>query len=237
MASGVPVDRRWLIGTLLLLTGVTGLIDAVSYLSMGRVFVANMTGNVLFAGFALQAGSGLSAEASIGAVLGFALGALVGGRLGGWLAPPLRPWLITSFTLHAGVLEVVTVLSATGLLPYRGPGGLLAVGALSMSFGLQTATVRRLSVESLNTTVITMTLTGLVAGSTLGGGSGAKTPRRIGAVLALLAGAALGAAMLRYRSVTAVLALGAGLVVVVILIVAAAPDAAPEAGEGRHHAR
>src|SRR5437867_4505398 len=38
---------------LLRLTVVTGLVDAFSYLVLGRVFVANMTGNVVFLGFAL----------------------------------------------------------------------------------------------------------------------------------------------------------------------------------------
>jgi hypothetical protein len=38
---------------LLALTAVTGLVDAVSILRLGRVFVANMTGNVVFTGFAL----------------------------------------------------------------------------------------------------------------------------------------------------------------------------------------
>jgi hypothetical protein len=38
---------------LLALTVVTGLVDAVSILRLGRVFVANMTGNVVFTGFAV----------------------------------------------------------------------------------------------------------------------------------------------------------------------------------------
>ena len=38
---------------LLGLTVVTGLVDAFSYLLLGHVFVANMTGNVVFLGFAI----------------------------------------------------------------------------------------------------------------------------------------------------------------------------------------
>ena len=64
MAVDVSIDRRLLVGTLLALTCVTGLIDAASYLRLGHVFVANMTGNVVFLGFSLQPGSGLSAPAS-----------------------------------------------------------------------------------------------------------------------------------------------------------------------------
>lgn len=37
-----PIARRWLVAALLTLTAVTGLIDAVSYLRLGHVFVANM---------------------------------------------------------------------------------------------------------------------------------------------------------------------------------------------------
>lgn len=43
---------------LLALTAVTGLVDAVSILRLGRVFVANMTGNVVFTGFALTGARG-----------------------------------------------------------------------------------------------------------------------------------------------------------------------------------
>src|SRR5580704_17031680 len=67
---------------LVALTGVTGLVDAFSYLVLGHVFVANMTGNVVFLAFALAGTGGFSALASIVAIAGFAAAALVAGRLG-----------------------------------------------------------------------------------------------------------------------------------------------------------
>src|SRR6478672_5311261 len=67
---------------LLGLTVVTGLVDAFSYLALGRVFVANMTGNVVFLGFALAGAGGFSIAASLLALAAFALGAVWGGRLG-----------------------------------------------------------------------------------------------------------------------------------------------------------
>src|ERR1700712_1348240 len=67
---------------LLALTVVTGLVDAFSYLSLGHVFVANMTGNVIFLGFALVGVPGFDVAASLVALAAFALGALAGGRLG-----------------------------------------------------------------------------------------------------------------------------------------------------------
>src|SRR5262249_54280190 len=66
---------------LMLLTIVTGLVDAVSYLALGRVFVANMTGNVVFLGFAVADAEDFSVPASLAAIVLFLLGALVGGRL------------------------------------------------------------------------------------------------------------------------------------------------------------
>src|SRR5580700_5687454 len=64
------------------MTLVTGLVDAFSYLVLGHVFVANMTGNVVFLGFALAGARGLSATASLTAIAAFLVGSLAGGRLG-----------------------------------------------------------------------------------------------------------------------------------------------------------
>src|SRR5580704_9137268 len=63
------------------MTLVTGLVDAFSYLVLGHVFVANMTGNIVFLGFALLGAPGFSITASLAALAAFAVGALIGGRL------------------------------------------------------------------------------------------------------------------------------------------------------------
>ncbi len=80
MAVPSPLTPRQTAAALLTLTAVTGLVDAVSYLRLGRVFVANMTGNVVFLGFSADPHAGLSAAASVIAIAGFVLGALAGGR-------------------------------------------------------------------------------------------------------------------------------------------------------------
>jgi hypothetical protein len=56
---------------LLTLTVATGLVDAVSYLVLGLVFVANTTGNVVFLGFALVGAANLSVFASVVALAAF----------------------------------------------------------------------------------------------------------------------------------------------------------------------
>ena len=66
---------------MLVLTVLTGVVDAVSILSLGRVFVANMTGNVVFVGFALAGASGFSLSASLSALAGFLVGAAAGGAV------------------------------------------------------------------------------------------------------------------------------------------------------------
>ena len=66
---------------LIVLTVVTGIVDAVSYLELGHVFVANMTGNIVFLGFAAAGASQHSIAPSLVAIGAFLLGALAGGRL------------------------------------------------------------------------------------------------------------------------------------------------------------
>src|SRR4029077_17250032 len=66
---------------LLVLTTVTGLVDALSYLKLGHVFVANMTGNVVFLGFAVADAQDFSIPASLAAIAAFLAGATAGGRL------------------------------------------------------------------------------------------------------------------------------------------------------------
>ena len=78
-----PGDRHGpLVPMLIALTLLTGLVDAVSYLKLGHVFVANMTGNVVFLGFAIAGAGGLSVTASLIALGSFLIGALGGGQLG-----------------------------------------------------------------------------------------------------------------------------------------------------------
>src|ERR1022692_4313140 len=82
-ASGDPAwhgAQASLLRTLLILTLVSGLVDAVSYLGLGRVFTANMTGNVVVLGFAAAGAPGFSAPASLTSLGAFLVGAVVAGR-------------------------------------------------------------------------------------------------------------------------------------------------------------
>jgi uncharacterized membrane protein YoaK (UPF0700 family) len=209
MAVSSPLSSRQTVAALLTLTAVTGLVDAVSYLRLGRVFVANMTGNVVFLGFSADSHSGLSAAASVIAIAGFVLGALAGGRTAHTLAAA-RPsrWLATAFTGEAVILGAVAVLTGTSVLPFTGDGRFVTIAILAAALGVQNSTVRHLGAPDLTTTVLTLTLTGVAADSALASGPGAKPHRRLGSVAAMLAGAAAGAGILQW-SPTAVIAIAA----------------------------
>ncbi|HVX54009.1 YoaK family protein, partial [Nocardioides sp.] len=112
----LPSGRRTLVAAMLILAAVTGVIDAVSYLRMGHVFVANMTGNVVFLGFATQPGSGVSLPVSAVAIGGFLAGALAGGRLAVHLTGRPLTWLRTAFTSQAAILAMVALLGGLGVL-------------------------------------------------------------------------------------------------------------------------
>src|SRR5258707_13026897 len=80
MASS-PTTEKVIPYALLGMTAVTGLVDAVSYLSLGRVFTANMTGNIVLLAFATARVPGLSITLSLTALVSFLIGALLGGRM------------------------------------------------------------------------------------------------------------------------------------------------------------
>src|SRR4029077_13199158 len=84
--------------------------------------------------------------------------------------------------------------------------GYLVIGVLAFTMGLRNASVRRLGVPDISTVVMTMTLTALTADSPLGGGHGEGTWRRGGVVVAMLAGAVLGALLVKSDLVYVLLA-------------------------------
>ncbi|HVW45124.1 MAG TPA: YoaK family protein [Amycolatopsis sp.] len=211
MAVQSPLGSRQTVAALLILTVVTGLVDAVSYLRLGHVFVANMTGNVVFLGFSVDPHAGLSAAASLIAIAGFALGALAGGRTAHTLAARPGRWLAIAFTGEAIILGLVAVLTATRVLPFTGHGSFATIAILAAALGVQNSTVRHLGAPDLTTTVLTLTLTGLAADGALARGPGAKPHRRIGSIAAMLGGAAAGAGILQW-SPTAAIAIAAALV-------------------------
>jgi uncharacterized membrane protein YoaK (UPF0700 family) len=204
---------------LVALTGVTGLVDAFSYLVLGHVFVANMTGNVVFFAFALAGVAGFSATASIAAVGCFALGALAVGRLGRSLAG--RRELLLGVTAGIEALIVAETVTMTALSPIPVPVGLryALIVALSLTMGAQNATARKLAVPDLTTTVLTLTITGVAADSPLAGATGARAARRLISVAAMFVGALAGALLVLHVHIVYPLVIA--LVILAVVAVAA----------------
>jgi uncharacterized membrane protein YoaK (UPF0700 family) len=195
-----------LVPLLLLMTVVTGIVDAVSILRLGHVFVANMTGNVVFLGFALGGSPGFSVSASL-----VALGAF----LAGFEAVMVAAAAATAAASHGTSQRyVMTIL-------------------LAVAMGAQNVTVRKLAVADLTTTVLTLTLTGLAADPPDLTKPDAHAIRRLAAVTSMLAGAVAGAIIVLHGSTG--WALSAAMALLIAVAIAArfgAQQKGPAAGDG-----
>jgi uncharacterized membrane protein YoaK (UPF0700 family) len=210
-----PGTRHGPLPPLLLgLTVVTGLVDAFSYLVLGHVFVANMTGNVVFLGFALAGAPGFSIGASAAALVAFGGGAVVGGRIGNRLGQHRGHHLAGAATVQGFLVAVAVVLAAVHGQPV--PVGLRypLIVVLALGMGIQNATARKLAVPDLTTTVLTQTITGIAADSTTAG-KGATLGRRFIAVAAMFVGALVGAVFVLHVAIVLPLAVALVLLVVV----------------------
>jgi uncharacterized membrane protein YoaK (UPF0700 family) len=188
--------RHPLTRTLLVLTLTTGLIDAATYLGLGRVFAANMTGNVVLLGFGIAGSSGLPVVAPLVSLGAFFGGAVVGGRLGSML-PAREARLSRAMLIEIGVTAFATLVAIVFDITPDHFSGDLIIGLLAFAMGIRNATVRRLKVADLTTTVLTMTITGLAADSPLAGNEGRGSWRRGAAVASMLAGAIVGALLVK----------------------------------------
>jgi uncharacterized membrane protein YoaK (UPF0700 family) len=213
-----------LLGVLTVLTIVSGFVDAVSYLGLGHVFTANMTGNVVLLGFAAAGAPGFSLAASATSLGSFLIGAVCGGRFCLAVASR-RHWLIFALVFEAVCVAGAAVASASaGGVIESGWARYTVIAILALGMGVRNATVRRLSVPDVTTTVLTMTLTGLAADSSLAGGSNPKAARRGSAVASMLVGAFAGALLFLHLGATWPLVIVAATVSVTVLVFAYSPQ-------------
>jgi uncharacterized membrane protein YoaK (UPF0700 family) len=192
-----PVSDRRTVIALLLLTFATGLVDAVSVLFLGHVFVANMTGNVIFLGFWFVPHSGVDMAAAVVAFASFLAGTIIGGRFARHLDHDVRQWLTAAMGTEAVLLAVLSLLAGTGVLQYHDDGRLILIAGLALTFGAQAATARQFGIQELSTTVLTSTIVGLGIDSRLAGGRGEREKLRYSALFTMLAGAVVGATLTR----------------------------------------
>jgi uncharacterized membrane protein YoaK (UPF0700 family) len=198
---------------LLTLTFSTGLVDAVSYLGLGRVFSANMTGNIVLLGFGIAGGYDLPIVAPIVSLLAFLVGAALGGRLAQSIADRHRAYVGAALAAEVTLLAVAAVLTAVATVRPDAASGDVVIALLALAMGIRNATVRRIAVPDLTTTVLTLTLTGLAADLRHLRTNRSAPKRRLLAVLAMLTGALVGALLLK-TGIAWVLALAAVLALV-----------------------
>jgi uncharacterized membrane protein YoaK (UPF0700 family) len=195
------------------LTLLTGLVDAVSYIELGHVFVANMTGNVVFLGFAIAGAKGLSIAASLVALGSFLVGAFAGGSLGARMGAHRGRLLRASVSVEVVLVAAALAVALVGDDPVNKGTQYALIPLLALAMGVQNSSARRLGVPDLTTTVLTLTLTGIAADAA--DGARAKLGRRLVAVTAMFVGALVGGLLAVNVSVAAPLVCALGLLVAI----------------------
>jgi uncharacterized membrane protein YoaK (UPF0700 family) len=217
MPVASPVSERSTVAALLLLTFATGLADAISILVLGHVFVANMTGNVIFLGFWLAPRTNIDLTAVVVALPTFVCTTIVSGRLARHFGQRTRTWISTVLATEIALLVALSILAGTGVLHYRDNTKLIMIGMLAVTFGLQHSSARQFGIQELSTTVLTSTIVSLGLDSHLAGGTGDRERLRFSVVFTMCAGALVGATMSRFV-VAPVFAVTAAVVATSLLI-------------------
>jgi uncharacterized membrane protein YoaK (UPF0700 family) len=152
---------------LALLAVAAGCVDATSFLGLGQVLTAAMTGNTVLLGLALGQADAQAALRSSVALVGFVAGAFVGAAIVG-RGPQATIWspaITWALALELVILVALAVAwhllegRAAWTFDHRYP---LIVGA-GLAMGIQSAAAQRIGVPGVATTYVTGTLTSLAA--------------------------------------------------------------------------
>lgn len=205
--GGASVTQRVTPG-LYLLTAICGIVDAVCFLALGGVFAEIMTGNLMFAAFALGQGSFTEDFVQFAIPLAcFTVGAVVGGYV-------LRNARFAGRRRVGFIWTAALVIFATVLALLWEPSGTstsarIVVGVLAVAMGLQNALVLEHGVPDVATNVMTLTLVRVLSNWSLLGGDNARWNYRLGSIVIFVAGAATGAFLVRFGAGVGLLAAAA----------------------------
>ena len=125
---------------LVAMTLVTGLVDAFSYLVLGHVFVANMTGNVVLLGFALVGAPGFSISSSLVAIATFSIGSFTGGRIATKRGDHRGRHLRSATAIQVVFLAIGTLLADVSTRPLASSFRFGLISVLALGMGIQNAT-------------------------------------------------------------------------------------------------
>jgi uncharacterized membrane protein YoaK (UPF0700 family) len=182
-----------------LISCICGMLDAACFLGMGQVFAEIMTGNLVYLAFAIGTrgtGNNLSVLPYVVALGTFALGALVGGRL---VRLPAQ-WGSHRIAFAAEWVALAGAMVATLIVhpQYHGEARFVVIGILAFGMGIQNAAVRKWGIPDLATNVMTLTMTGLITDTRLGGGDNHHASRRSTSIGIFTASAVFGAFLVRF---------------------------------------
>jgi uncharacterized membrane protein YoaK (UPF0700 family) len=199
---------------MLALTFSTGVIDAVGYLGLDRVFTGNMTGNVVILGMALTGAADLPIVGPVIALVAFMAGAAVSGRTlrgqpAGWSERNTALFGIVGLILLSAAVAALVVTDRPEWLT------LVITGTLGLAMGVQAGAARHIGVADVTTVVVTSTIVGLAFDSVFGGGGNTRWFRRALAIVLIGAGAAVGALLLHIQ-------IGAGMLLAAVITLVAA---------------
>jgi uncharacterized membrane protein YoaK (UPF0700 family) len=178
------------------LTVATGSLDVTAFLRLGGVFASVMTSNLAFVGIAvIRAEGALGAHCAValaGYIAGVALGSAVAAPGGGEGHLGTR-----RLNLLLGGELVLLVAYALGWLAAdahpKGWAQMVLLGSVALAMGAQSAAAHRLRHPAAATTYLTGALTGVVTALTA---RRRPDPAATVALVALVAGAAVGAALI-----------------------------------------
>lgn len=191
-APQIRNPQRGLPSVLMGLTLLSGIIDAVSYLGMGHLFLGKMTGNLVVLGMSTGQVPGFSIGAAALALTTFLLGAAMAGRLHTAIAHHRYRWIITALTIEAVLLVAAAGLAWWGWVPLSPSTTIGLITLIAAAMGFRNATVRKLGILDMTTTLVTLTLADLASDSFLAGRRNPRLRRRLGVVASIFGGALIG---------------------------------------------
>lgn len=185
---------------LVVLTVTTGLIDAISYIALGRVFTGFQTGNIVVLGFGLGGAEGFGVVSPLVSLGAFVIGATLGGEWAERLPEGHRRWFAIALGMEAVLIACAAVVT-TGAAPEElreaeGVARFAVIALLGLAMGFRSATVSQLVVPGITTTVMTSTVTAMAVDAGFGNAARGRRGMQLATVAARVLGAAAGALLI-----------------------------------------
>ena len=182
--------------TLIGLTFVTGIVDAVAFLGLGEVFAGMQTGNVLFLGFGIAGAGGAELGAPLIAIGAFLAGGSVATVVGRRLGPAHPRVLLAAIAPEVALLALAALAAAAFTIEPRAGSGYALVAVLCFAMGLRNTVARQAANPNLASTVLNLTVTAIGSHTPMSLAAGEDLAQRVAGFLSILLGALCGALLL-----------------------------------------